>query len=110
MGFVSGLFTLLLGFVLIRGLGQGSLGLVSLHVVNIWFVRRRGLAVGLTGLGIAASTGLFPLLIQFLIDEVGWRNGYMLLGALLPARRHSGLMQTRPANAAALLLQPRRRR
>ena len=85
MGFVSGIFTLLLGFVLIRGLGQGSLGLVSLHVVNIWFVRRRGLAIGLTGLGIAAATGLFPLLIQFLIDEVGWRNGYMLLGALVAA-------------------------
>lgn len=85
MGFVSGLFTLLLGFVLIRGLGQGSLGLVSLHVVNIWFVRRRGLAVGLTGLGVAAATGLFPLLIQFLIDEVGWRSGYMLLGALVAA-------------------------
>ncbi|MEX2535603.1 MAG: MFS transporter [Trueperaceae bacterium] len=83
MGFVSGLFSLLVGFVLIRGLGQGSLGLVSLHVINIWFVRRRGLAVGLSGLGIALATAFFPLLSQFLLDEVGWRVAYMLLGALV---------------------------
>src|SRR5690625_3802880 len=42
MGLVNGLLMLLIGFVLIRALGQGALSLVSVHAVNVWFVRRRG--------------------------------------------------------------------
>lgn len=83
MGFVSGLVTLFIGFTLIRGLGQGALGLVSLHVINIWFVSRRGLAIGLAGVGFAAATAFFPLLIENLIDHFDWRAAYMLLGGLV---------------------------
>ena len=83
MGFVSALVTLLIGFILIRGLGQGALSLVSLYVINIWFVRRRGLAVGLSGLGMALATSFFPLLIEFLLEQFGWRTAYMLLGGLV---------------------------
>jgi MFS family permease len=83
MGFVGGLLTLLAGFILIRGLGQGSLGLVSIHVINIWFVRRRGLAIGLSGIGIALTTGFFPLFGQLLLERFDWRVSYMILGALV---------------------------
>ncbi|HZJ09976.1 MAG TPA: MFS transporter [Trueperaceae bacterium] len=83
MGLVQGLLMLLVGFVLIRALGQGSLSLVSLHAVNIWFVRRRGLAVGLLGLGMAAATAVFPLLIEVLIGAFEWRGAYMVLGLLV---------------------------
>lgn len=83
MGLVQGVVTLLIGFVLIRGLGQGSLSLVSLHAVNIWFVRRRGLAVGLLGLGMALATAVFPLLIEALIQAFDWRVAYLILGALV---------------------------
>ncbi|GGO38268.1 MFS transporter [Deinococcus humi] len=83
MGFVRGPWTLLVGFVLLRGLGQGALGLVSAHVVNLWFVRRRGLALGLTGLGAALANGLFPPVIQALIEAHGWRSAYMMLGGLV---------------------------
>ncbi|MBA2666830.1 MAG: MFS transporter [Trueperaceae bacterium] len=83
MGFVQGLATLALGFLLIRGLGQGALSLASVHIINIWFVRRRGLAVGIAGLGMAVSTAFFPLLIEGLIDRFDWRVAYMLLGAIV---------------------------
>src|SRR5690606_33800902 len=83
MGLVQGVVTLLIGFVLIRGLGQGSLSLVSLHAVNIWFVRRRGLAVGLLGLGMSLATAVFPLLIEALIQAFDWRGAYLALGALV---------------------------
>ena len=83
MGLVHNIVMLLLGFVLVRGLGQGSLSLVSQHVVNLWFVRRRGLAVGLTGLGMAAATAFFPMVIQSLIASYGWREAYALLGLLV---------------------------
>ena len=83
MGFVGGPLGLLIGFVLIRGLGQGALGLVSLHVINLWFVRRRGLAVGLSGLGMAVATALFPFAIEALIGNFGWRTAYIILGGLV---------------------------
>lgn len=83
MGFVTGLVTLFVGFTLIRGLGQGALGLVSIHVINIWFVRRRGLAVGLAGVGMATATAFFPFLIEVLINRFEWRQAYMLLGGLV---------------------------
>lgn len=81
MGLVSGLLTLLIGFTLIRGLGQGALGLVSVHTINIWFVRRRGLAVGLAGIGFAVATSFIPGVIESLIDSFDWRWTYALLGA-----------------------------
>ena len=83
MGFVSGLATLVIGFMLIRSLGQGALSLVSQHVINIWFVRRRGLAIGLSGIGMAAGIALFPQLIEALVGRFDWRVSYMLLGALV---------------------------
>lgn len=99
MGLAQGLVTLLLGFTLIRGLGQGALGLVSLHAINIWFVRRRGMAVGLAGLGFAAATATVPLAIEASIGGVGWRWTYVLAGAvvaavMLPAG--GGLFRHRP--------------
>jgi len=83
MGFVQGAVTLFIGFLLIRALGQGSLSLVSIHIINIWFVRRRGLAVGISGIGVAVSVAFAPLLLELLIREFGWRTAYMLLGALI---------------------------
>jgi MFS transporter, OFA family, oxalate/formate antiporter len=83
MGLVRNVVMLLLGFVLVRGLGQGSLSLVSQHVVNLWFVRRRGLAVGMMGLGMAVATAVFPMLIEMLIGRYGWREAYVLLGLVV---------------------------
>ena len=83
MGFVQGLTMLFVGFVLIRALGQGALSMTSQHVINIWFVRRRGLAIGLSGLGFSIGVILFPLLINYLISVYDWRIAYMLLGLLV---------------------------
>ena len=83
MASVRDLTGLAIGFVLIRGLGQGALGLVSLHAITIWFVRRRGLAIGLTGVGMAAATAFFPLLIEGLVSAWGWRTAYAALGGLV---------------------------
>ena len=83
MGFVQGAWMLLVGFTLVRALGQGALSLISVHSVAIWFVRRRGVAIGLLGIGMAAWTATFPTLVERLIEPFGWRTTYMLLGALV---------------------------
>ena len=84
MGFVQNAIMLGLGFMAIRMLGQGSLSVVSQNVINQWWVRRRGLVMGVAGLFFALlGLGLFPNLINWLIPIYGWRTTYMILGGLL---------------------------
>lgn len=84
MGAVQGFFTLAFGFIAIRMFGQGSLGLVSENVINQWWVRRRGTALGISGLFASLlGLGAFPGLINWLIPQIGWRLTYAVLGALL---------------------------
>lgn len=84
MGAVRGAVMLGVGFVAIRMFGQGSLTLVSQNAINQWWVYRRGSVLGVSGL-FAALLGLggFPVLINWLIPQIGWRLTYGLLGALL---------------------------
>ena len=83
MGFVQNALMLGIGFFLMRQLGQGSLSLVSKNVINLWWVRRRGVVMGISGVIGALLGGLFPYVINTLIPLYGWRATYTLLGATL---------------------------
>lgn len=83
MSRVSGWIGVFVGFVCLRGIGQGTLGLVNNHAVNLWFERRRGLAVGILGLGMAGATALFPPLIEEGIQAYGWQKTYLIMGGIL---------------------------
>jgi MFS family permease len=83
MGGVQGVVTLTVGFVGIRMMGQGALGLVASNAVAPWFDRRRGLAIGIvTGVG-SALIALFPLGATGVIGLVGWRGTWITLGVLV---------------------------
>ena len=47
------------------------------------FVLRRGRAMAVIELGLAASLALLPPLSRALIDAVGWREAYVALGAMV---------------------------
>jgi MFS transporter, OFA family, oxalate/formate antiporter len=64
------------------GLGVGCVYVPAVSVVQRWFVRRRALASGLAVSGIGAGTLVMPLLASVLIDAIGWRSAYLVLGAL----------------------------
>ena len=69
-------------FAALRALGQGSLSINCILLVNQWFVSRRGRAVGLMTLGSMLSTALFPSFARFLIDSIDWRGAYAVLGVV----------------------------
>jgi MFS family permease len=69
-------FYLLLGLS-IHGVGPIPFGTVVSH----WFDRRRGLALGLTMLGIGLGAVVMPYLAQILIARFGWNTAYSILGA-----------------------------
>ena len=84
MGFVNNALMLGLGFLAIRMFGQGNLGLVSRNVINQWWVRRRGVMMGLSGVIVSLlGLGAFPSLITWLISLYGWRSTYIILGFLV---------------------------
>jgi MFS family permease len=83
MATVQSAMMLLVGFALLRGAAVGGLSLVSQQVVNLWFVRRRGIAAAAASLGLAAGSMIFPKLIDGLISLYGWRGAYLALAGLV---------------------------
>jgi len=69
-------FCVLMGFA-IQGVGPIPYGSMISH----WFDRRRGLALGLTMLGIGLGAVIIPSLAQTLIARFGWNTAYSILGA-----------------------------
>jgi sugar phosphate permease len=72
-------------FYLLRGVGitLGAMGVGNL-VVNVtvakWFVRRRGLAVAVSSMGVSLSGVVLVPVAQALIDHVGWRQAWVIFG------------------------------
>jgi MFS transporter, OFA family, oxalate/formate antiporter len=84
MGFIVNALMLAVGFIAIRMLGQGALGLVSQYTINQWWVRRRGSVMGISGLFMSLlGLGIFPPVVYMLIDAYGWRNTYPILGLVI---------------------------
>ena len=64
------------------GLGVGFSYVPAVAVVQRWFVRRRGVASGLAVSGIGIGTLAMPPLASWLIEQIGWRQAYVALGAI----------------------------
>jgi MFS family permease len=77
--------TLTIGFAALRGATIGGLSLVSQHVINLWFVTRRGMAATAASVGVALCGVAFPQVIDALIRSGGWRHAYLILGVIVAA-------------------------
>ena len=64
------------------GLGVGCSYVPAVGAVQRWFVRRRGFASGLAVSGIGVGTLVMPPLASLLIEVLGWRDAYLVLGGL----------------------------
>lgn len=62
------------------GIGCGPL--VYTRPINAWFVKSRGLALGVCALGLALTALITPPLLARLIETEGWRSGYLALAGV----------------------------
>jgi MFS family permease len=70
------------GIFIVMGLvGVGTAPLAYSSVIAHWFDRKRGIALGVTMVGLGLGSSVMPSVAHVLIDTVGWRQGYLLLGA-----------------------------
>lgn len=78
---ISQLWHLYLVFGFMVGMSQGFATFLPLmSIINNWFVRRRALAMGITSCGVGVGTFVLAPFNRYLIDTVGWRSAWMILG------------------------------
>lgn len=78
----AGIATLAIGFWALRLLGQGAMMMTSANLIGHWFNRRRGAAAGLMAVGFSASVAFHPPFSLYLIQEIGWRQAWIVLGVM----------------------------
>ena len=100
---LAGMAQSLLQFTLAQGLLIGLLGSATVFgpmmaEMSKWFVKRRGLAVGIAASGNYMAGTIWPPIVQHFIETVGWRTTHIGIGlfclcAMLPL----ALVMRRPA-------------
>ena len=79
----QGLVAIFLAFLLLRMLGPGALSMLSSSTLAFWFDRRLGTVEGIRNLGMAGAVAVVPGFHLWLIDAVGWREAFALLGLIV---------------------------
>lgn len=80
MSLVGQLWQVYLLYGLVAGLGMSTAYIPCSATVVRWFVRRRGLAVGIAASGGSAGTIVMPPLAQALVGAAGWRVAFLVFG------------------------------
>lgn len=71
-------------FYFMQTVGYVSAGPVPNQVlVSHWFSRMRGRAMGLAYVGIGLGGAVAPVLTEFLIRAIGWRQAMLVMGAVI---------------------------
>jgi MFS family permease len=64
------------------GIGFSTHDVITLSTVARWFVRSRGMMSGIVKIGTGAGQLVVPLIAAALITTYGWRNTYLIIGAV----------------------------
>jgi sugar phosphate permease len=80
---VNSLPMLFLAFFFLRLLGQGALELMSVNMLPMWFNKTLGTISGVRNVAVNLLIGAIPLGVLGLINRIGWRNTYVLAGAVV---------------------------
>lgn len=78
--FVGGPLALLIGFIAIRGLGQGALTMVNMTVVAQWFWRKRGRVMSLSLVAFGLFQAVYVPWLQRMLETYHWRQVWIILG------------------------------
>lgn len=84
LSFVTSFIEVLIVFGLLIAPANVLMGPTAATVLlSRWFVKRRGMAIGIAIAGIAMGGVAFPLIIQFLLDTFEWREAMRVFALLL---------------------------
>ena len=67
-------------FYAVASFGAGVIWAPPTATVQRWFIKRRGLTLGLVAAGVGAGMLVYAPLAEYLISAYGWRTSYIILG------------------------------
>lgn len=77
---VTSLWQLYLLYGVVAAMGHGAIFVVPSATVSRWFVKKRGLAMGILASGLGFGLLVIPPVLQQIISTSGWRLGFITLG------------------------------
>lgn len=80
---VTELWQLLFIYFLMGTIGAGSNSISYMPAIAAWFIRHRGLAMGLAVSGIGLGYAYVPVLVQSVSSHYGWRMSYYALASII---------------------------
>jgi len=82
---ISAPWQLFLLYGLFAGIGFSTHDVITLSTIARWFVKKRGLMSGIVKAGTGIGQFFGPLIASMLIPVFGWRNSYLIIGAVVLA-------------------------
>jgi len=85
-GHISDVWQLYVVYGVLGGVCTGGLAYVANNaLISRWFIRYRGLAIGVAQAAVPLGTAVFGALSQFGVGSIGWRHTYLVFGLLVAA-------------------------
>lgn len=81
--YVSSIYMIFFGFILLRYFGQGSMTLIPSTLVPQWFEKRRAFAISLASLGGLLAMLIIPYFNLWMISAIGWQSAWRIWGLIL---------------------------
>ncbi len=82
MSQVTALWQFQINYVLVGGIGISTLTVPVMVTMSRWFIKKRGLMIGIVQAGNGIGGFIFPPLAGWLILTYGWRSGYFVMGII----------------------------
>jgi len=82
MSRLQALWQLYLLYGVLVGIGFSTHDVITLSTVARWFIKRRGMMTGIVKVGTGSGQFLVPLIATLLLAAYGWRNSYLIIGAV----------------------------
>ena len=82
--FITSAWQFYLIYGILCGLGASCFGVVVCNSsVGKWFIKNRGLAIGIASMGIGFGTMVSAPLAGYVVSKYGWRAGFISLGIII---------------------------
>ena len=84
LSFINSFWSLVTIYLTILALGSIMMGnLAVAKLISNWFDKNAGRALGIAAVGISFSGVVLPLIVDPLLDIVGWRNVYVIFASVV---------------------------